>query len=482
MSSTQPPNANPIRRLSAVWFADIVGFTSITSVNETLGLRHVELLQRIARRETEESYKGRIVKFIGDAALAEFGSADAAVRAALAVSALYTQEAHELGRNSTLRIGVHLGEVILADDGDIYGDGVNVASRLQSEAEPGRVLITEDVWRQLRQRPEFMFHALGQREMKGITAPIGVYDVLVRGTEYGADALHPRAELERTRFTRPSRLIGAGAALGVGAALLTMLLLRPEATHDDTIALSDWSSAGGADSVRVERFKSGLMDELQVAIREAGLNNSTSERPSRFVLQGRVRAANDSTRIVVELKDTKHANETLWTNTYQTTLTDRFDVHRALAQEINTTVAGELRREGLIKPLPVVEVKAPAPLVEPKKQPAVSPREAAIVSSRRAVTNFARTVANRSAKDQYPFGAAVMKEIRSFDVSEASITDVTVERFKVVDYQQDRLEADLMLIIKQRSGSGFESLPLPFRATLTRTADTWHLTGFRPRR
>jgi class 3 adenylate cyclase len=479
MSTTPSPAPPPIRRLSAVWFADIVGFTSITSVNETLGLRHVELLQRIARRETEESYKGRIVKFIGDAALAEFGSADAAVRAAIAVSTFYTQEAHELGRNSTLRIGVHLGEVILADDGDIYGDGVNVASRLQSEAEPGRVLISEDVWRQLRQRPEFMFHSLGERELKGIATRMGVFDVLLRGSEYSADALHPRAVLEQNRFRNPSNFKAAGVAAGAGAALLAMFFLWPKPTHEEAVTLAQWTSAGGGDVARVETFTRGLTQELQIANRAAGLSSPKSDQPARYVLEGSVWGFEDSTRVIVQLIDSKE-EQNLWAGVYERRITDRF-VHRDLAREINTAIAGVLNKDVLPKPAAAEKKPDTAAAAKPRKEPAISPREAATASARRVVDTFARSLANRTARDQYPFGSAVMKEIRTFAGGESNITDVNVGGFKVRDYQPDRVEADLLLIIRQRSGTEIESLPLPFRAVVTRTGTSWHLTAFQRR-
>src|SRR2546430_12346530 len=101
----------PIRRLSAVWFADIVGFTALTSKDEAEAIRHVNFFQALSRRVVEDTYHGRVVKFIGDATLAEFKSTDAAVRAALVMQDEYT---HGINSGSTLRIAVHLGEVLAA--------------------------------------------------------------------------------------------------------------------------------------------------------------------------------------------------------------------------------------------------------------------------------------------------------------------------------------------------------------------------------
>ena len=101
-----------VRRLSAVFFADIVGYTALAAKDETLALQLVALFQESARQCVEEEYGGRVVKFIGDAALAEFSSTDAAVRAALALQEHYGRAAEAVAGSPLLRTAVHLGEVI----------------------------------------------------------------------------------------------------------------------------------------------------------------------------------------------------------------------------------------------------------------------------------------------------------------------------------------------------------------------------------
>jgi class 3 adenylate cyclase len=122
------------RRLAAVWFADIVGFTGLSSRDEDAALRLKETFQAITAK---------------------------------------------------LRIGIHLGEVVSEPDGDVYGDGVNTASRIQNEAEPGQVVVSEDVWRQIRQRSGYRFHALGERSLKGLDEPVRIY--VVGGTPEAVD-------------------------------------------------------------------------------------------------------------------------------------------------------------------------------------------------------------------------------------------------------------------------------------------------------
>src|SRR5688572_905771 len=141
----------PKRRLSAIWFADIVGYSELSTRDEPAAFRLVDQLQTLCR-EIVATYEGRIVKFIGDAVLSEFASTDSAVRSAVSLQERFVEQATALGEPAQLRIGVHLGEVTATPDGDLYGDGINMASRLHHTAEPGRVVISEDVWRLLRQR------------------------------------------------------------------------------------------------------------------------------------------------------------------------------------------------------------------------------------------------------------------------------------------------------------------------------------------
>jgi class 3 adenylate cyclase len=164
-------------RLTAVWFADIVGYSRLAGEDDSAALHLIRLFQE-ASRAAAEGHGGRVVKFLGDGALAEFPSTEAAVRAAHALMTAFETEARGLpGGAHALRIGVHVGDVASAPDGDLYGDGVNVAARLEAEAEPGQVLASEDVWRQLRARRSLTFEPLGERALKGIAAPIEVYSI-----------------------------------------------------------------------------------------------------------------------------------------------------------------------------------------------------------------------------------------------------------------------------------------------------------------
>ncbi|CAN5786680.1 hypothetical protein BH23GEM9_BH23GEM9_36300 [soil metagenome] len=165
----------PERRLAAVWFADVVEYGRLMASDDAAALALIEQFQGVVT-EAVAANGGRLVKFLGDRALAEFGSSAAAVRAALDTRRGFA--AMPLVQDGTcagLRIGVHSGEILIAADGDIFGDGVNIAARLQASAAPCEILLSEDVWKQLRSRTDFSLAEQGTRELKGLQQPLAVY-------------------------------------------------------------------------------------------------------------------------------------------------------------------------------------------------------------------------------------------------------------------------------------------------------------------
>ncbi|HET6362089.1 MAG TPA: adenylate/guanylate cyclase domain-containing protein [Gemmatimonadota bacterium] len=162
--------------LAAIWFADIANYSELMARDEARVMVLVQLFRGIARR-TVRDHDGRLVKFMGDGALAHFRSTHSAVEAALHFREEYRRQATESwGEPPPLRIGVHVGDVAQTEDGDLYGDGVNVASRIERAAEPGQVLVSADVWHQLRQNPAFRFEQVEHPPFKGV-ADVQVFEV-----------------------------------------------------------------------------------------------------------------------------------------------------------------------------------------------------------------------------------------------------------------------------------------------------------------
>ncbi len=222
MAEEKKPPEERDRRLAAVWFADIVGYTSLSEKNEDGALRLVAELQAAAQGEVE-ARSGRVVKYVGDAVLATFESAARAAEAALALRDRFQESppARELG--ARLRIGVHVGEIFTADDGDVYGDGVNTASRIQGAAAPGQVLLSEFAVESIRHRTGYRALPKGKRRFKGLSRPLPLYAVGIDGAEdpFIGQELPPSrpSPITRGQAVGLGLLAGIAALTGLGIAL-----------------------------------------------------------------------------------------------------------------------------------------------------------------------------------------------------------------------------------------------------------------------
>ncbi|HRY30327.1 MAG TPA: adenylate/guanylate cyclase domain-containing protein [Elusimicrobiota bacterium] len=167
------------RKLAAIMLTDIVGFSRKMGANEEAALRMLErhntLLSAIIK-----DYQGQILKFMGDAILAEFNSVVEAVRCALAIQSELKRVNQTLPEEEkiVIRIGLHVGDVVVAG-GDIFGDGVNIAARIQPLAEPGGINITSTVYNQIKNIPGINAVSLGERQLKNIKDPVEILKVPV---------------------------------------------------------------------------------------------------------------------------------------------------------------------------------------------------------------------------------------------------------------------------------------------------------------
>src|ERR1700726_4289339 len=176
------------RRLAAILAADIAGYSRLMGADEEgtherlKALRHELLDPKIAE------HKGRIVKTTGDGMLVEFASVVDAVRCAVAVQQAMPERNTDVGADNRieLRIGINLGDVIVEPD-DIYGDGVNIAARIEALADAGGVFVSNTVHDHVRDRLPFVFEDLGEQQVKNIARPVRVYRV----RDIGAAAKSP---------------------------------------------------------------------------------------------------------------------------------------------------------------------------------------------------------------------------------------------------------------------------------------------------
>jgi adenylate cyclase len=210
---------NEQRKLAAIMFTDMVGYSSMTQKNEKLAMELLEEHRRILRGVFAE-YHGTEIKTIGDAFLASFDSALSAVHAAIAIQHALENfnETAPQTIKIQLRIGIHLGDLIWRD-GDVYGDGVNIASRVQSVSESGGICISEDVYRQVRNKLDVSITKLGRGDLKNIAIGVGIYKINLTG-ETGAGLVH------KAKFLMRQPRVQVGAMVVVLLLIIVPLLTR----------------------------------------------------------------------------------------------------------------------------------------------------------------------------------------------------------------------------------------------------------------
>ena len=162
------------RRLAAILAADVVGFSSMMEKDEEGTASHVRAMRREVIEPKLSAHHGRLVKTTGDGFLAEFASPVEAVRCALSVQDSIAERGEANG-GLKLRIGINLGDIIIEDDGDVFGDGVNVATRLEQMADPGGVLISGKIYEEIEGKIEQTFEGRGEQQVKNLARPVRVY-------------------------------------------------------------------------------------------------------------------------------------------------------------------------------------------------------------------------------------------------------------------------------------------------------------------
>src|ERR1035441_5959508 len=164
------------RRLAAILAADVAGYSRLMGVDEEGTLAALKACRREFIDPKIAEHRGRIVKTTGDGALVEFASAVDAVRCAMEIQRVMAVRNADIpeSRRVEFRIGINVGDVII-DEGDIYGDGVNIAARIEGIAEPGGISISEDAWRQVQGKVAANFVDAGEHSLKNIARPVRVY-------------------------------------------------------------------------------------------------------------------------------------------------------------------------------------------------------------------------------------------------------------------------------------------------------------------
>ena len=178
------PGTDVQRRLAAILAADVVGYSRLMSMDEEGTLARLKAIRREIIDPLIADNRGRLVKLTGDGALVEFSSAVDAVRCAVAIQDAIADHprSEPASQRLSFRIGLNVGDVII-DGEDLYGDGVNIAARLEGLAEPGGVLVSGNVHDHVAGRLSCRFEPMGEQHLKNIDRPVRVYQVLSEHAE-----------------------------------------------------------------------------------------------------------------------------------------------------------------------------------------------------------------------------------------------------------------------------------------------------------
>jgi adenylate cyclase len=366
-----PANQEPHRKLAAILSADVAGYSRLMGEDEaathgTLTAYREVFAQLIAQ------HQGRVVDTAGDSVLAMFDSVVEAVRCAADVQqALQARnEALPAARKMAFRVGVNLGDVIEQADGSIYGDGVNIAARLQALAEPGGICISGTAYDQIKHKIALEFDSLGEKSVKNIAEPVRVYRV--RPEAQDAEYRVRLGVSARSLASRKALFAAAAAVLVVAGALGVWKYASrdgsppPQVATAPALPLPDKPSIAVLPFVNMsgdpeqEYFSDGMTEDVITSLSKlSGLfviaRNSVfaykgqavrPERVSRelgvrYVLEGSVRKAGNRVRITAQLIDATTGYH-LWAENYDGDLEDVFALQDRITRQIVAALAPKL--------------------------------------------------------------------------------------------------------------------------------------------
>lgn len=296
------------RRLSAIMFTDFVGFTALTQNNEAKALKllskHNELIRPVISK-----HAGREIKTIGDSFLAEFESALGATNCAVEIQQVLHEHNLDSKDQIPVRVGIHVGDVV-HQKGDIFGDAVNIASRIESIAGSGEICVSEQVYDQIRNKVPFKLSKLTPEDLRNFSLPIGVYRMELSWERGLQDAT-----LERNRIAiLPFANISADSNDAYFADGMTEELISTMAKINSLQVIARTS---------VIRYKTATK-----SVEEIG-----KELKAGTILEGSVRKEGEKLRITAQLIDSMDGSH-MWTEVYDRNLKDTFAIQSEIAEKV----------------------------------------------------------------------------------------------------------------------------------------------------
>ena len=340
------------RRLTAILAADVVGYSRLMGEDEVGTLARLKACRREVVDPAIEKYHGRIIKLMGDGALVEFASVVDAVQCAATIQramAQFDQGVSE-AQQIRFRIGVNLGDIIVEGD-DIYGDGVNIAARLEALAEPGGICISGTAFDHARHKADVGFADLGEQRLKNIADPVRVYRVLLDPSKAGRIVSSSRRSVRTLIFSGVVGLLAMLVAIGIGwerfsaprekqsIAVLPFANLTGDPNEDyfvDGITDDLINNLGKLSGVDVIARNSVFVYKGKpVALSDVGRKFGV-----RFAVEGSVKRTGDQIRLNAQLVDIA-TGDTLWADRFDRSTKDVFAVQDEISREITKALGIE---------------------------------------------------------------------------------------------------------------------------------------------
>lgn len=326
------------RKLAAILASDVVGYSRLAGADEDRTLARLRALRSDLIDPTIAVHNGRVVKRTGDGSIVEFRSVVEAVRCAIEVQNAMIERNAGLPpeRRIEFRIGIHLGDVVQESDGDLMGDGVNIASRLESVAMPGAICLSEDAYRQVKARLDLAVSDLGETRLKNITDPMRIYSLQVGGTA----APKPVVQVEPAAPMATGTSDRLDGQPSIAVLPFTNMSGDPEQEYfvdgmveDIITALSRFNQLFVIARNSTFTYKGRAVDVRQVA-RELGV---------RYVLEGGVRKSGSRLRITGQLIDAATGAH-LWADRYDGGLEDVFDLQDRITASVVGAIEPTIRK------------------------------------------------------------------------------------------------------------------------------------------
>jgi TolB-like protein/class 3 adenylate cyclase/tetratricopeptide (TPR) repeat protein len=321
------------RRLAAILAADVVGYSRLMGLDEVGTLAALKAHRRELVDPAIAGHHGRIVKTTGDGMLVEFGSAVDAVNCAMTVQKAMSDRNHtnvktNVAPNIVFRIGINVGDIIIDGD-DIFGDGVNVAARVEAECEPGAVYLSANAFEQIRSKTSFTFDDMGERALKNIDRPIRVYSARIGEAKTTAQSCK-----------QPGKPLPLPDRPSIAVLPFQNMSGDPEQEYfadgmveDIITALSRFKSLFVIARNSSFTYKGRAVDIKQVG-RELGV---------RYVLEGSVRKAGSRVRITGQLIEAA-TDRHLWADKFDGALEDVFDLQDQVTMSVVGLIAPKLEQ------------------------------------------------------------------------------------------------------------------------------------------